>query len=92
MGKDEQILLCAFRYAYGRRTYIVDTVKKYISVRLESLSEEFLNLVLQEFRDFPIEKWGGDECDQKVWNTFKDEVIVELSNRTMWGIYYGIKL
>lgn len=83
MTKDEQILLCAFRYAYGRRTYIVGVVKDYICVRLNSLSENFLNLILQEFEYFPIEKWGGDKCDQVTWEDLKSRVTEELSNRTV---------
>lgn len=78
MKKDEIILLCAFRYAYGRRSYIVGEIKQYILEQLNTLSNEFLLLVLQEFKDFPIDKYGGDECDQNVWKHLKYKVTNEL--------------
>ena len=48
----ETILLCAVRYAIGRRTYIPSLVIDYITPLLPYLSENTLRLIANEITEY----------------------------------------
>ena len=45
------IWLCAFRYALGRKTYIVGTVTDYLTERIRVLSELAKKIIIQEITE-----------------------------------------
>lgn len=69
------IIFCAFRYALGRRTYIVSTVANFIRDNLQYMQTKDIKLMIKEI----VEKNKthsrgdieynelGDPCDVKVW-------------------------
>ena len=52
MSLDEEMIVCAVRYAIGRRTYIVEDVIKYVMDNRNNLSEYCKNILI---RDIEIE-------------------------------------
>ena len=76
----ETILLCAVRYAIGRRTYIPSRVIDYITPLLPYLSDNTLKLIANEIvqHDTCIEGGLGDEkIDKPYWLAFYGKILAE---------------
>jgi len=67
MSDEELILLCAVRYALGRRSYIVGLVCNYIKKRLESLSFVAIGHIIDEITEAEKEDGLGSEIDKNEW-------------------------
>lgn len=78
MNNEELIDLCAFRYALGRRTYIVDVVTNHLYYKVKSYSINMLKRLQEETRNAPS---LGDDCDKYLWDMLLEEVEDELDNR-----------
>ena len=72
MSNEEQILICAVRYALGRMSYIVGVVAEYDSVKQPGLSKECINIIIRDIEEEL--KWYHDagqtlgmECDERTW-------------------------
>ena len=66
-GKIEDIsamILCAERYALGRRTYIVDWTCEFIRNNLHLLTEKDKRVMIRDIKECI---YYGDECDKKDW-------------------------
>ena len=84
INKDfETILLCAIRYAIGRRTYIPSLVIDYITPLLPYLSEDVLKLIANEITEHDTYEGGlGDEMiDRPYWKQFLREIRLEIGGR-----------
>ena len=70
---DPVILFCAFRYALGRRTYVVDTVCKQIHRSWETLSVSDRELFVKEILEHH-DRFGtlGDASDASDWLSIVD--------------------
>ena len=79
----EKILLCAVRYAIGRRTYIPSRVIDYITPLLPHLSEDVLKLIANEITEHDTYEGGlGDEMiDRPYWKQFLREIRLEIGGR-----------
>lgn len=79
----ETILLCAVRYAIGRRTYIPSLVIDYITPLLPYLSEDVLKLIADEIIEhYTYEGALGDEkIDKPYWEQFLREIRLEIGGR-----------
>ena len=76
----ETILLCAVRYAIGRRTYIPSRVIDYITPLLPYLSDNTLKLIANEIVQYDtcIEGGLGDEkIDKPYWLAFYGKILAE---------------
>ena len=73
----EIILSCAFRYALGRKTYIVGTVVNEIVNNWDAIHKETRKRLQKEIKEYK-EKFGdlGMECDEKEWQKILDLPIV----------------
>jgi hypothetical protein len=70
MIKVENItLICAFRYALGRRTYIVGIITDELKRNWKNLTEVQQILIQREIKDAIEEEYIGDKCDQQEWQT-----------------------
>lgn len=65
MSDYETMLICALRYALGRRTYIVGIVVDYIISEMPNLSEKCKRVMILDINN-PFGGYG-DECDKKNW-------------------------
>ena len=84
INKDfETILLCAIRYAIGRRTYIPSLVIDYITPLLPYLSEDVLKLIADEIIGrYTYEGALGDEkIDRPYWGQFLQKIRLEMGGR-----------
>ena len=78
----ETILLCAVRYAIGRRTYIPSLVIDYITPLLPYLSYWILGLMAAEIIDHNYEGGLGDEkIDKPYWSDFLRKIRLEIGDR-----------
>ena len=83
INKDfETILLCAVRYAIGRRTYIPSLVIDYITPLLSHLSYNTLGLIAAEIIDHSYDGGLGDDMiDRPYWLAFKKKILAEMERR-----------
>ena len=78
----ETILLCAVRYAIGRRTYIPSLVIDYITPLLSHLSYNTLGLIAAEIIDHSYDGGLGDDMiDRPYWLNFKKKILAEMERR-----------
>ena len=78
----ETILLCAVRYAIGRRTYIPSLVIDYITPLLSHLSYNTLGLIAAEIIDHSYDGGLGDDMiDRPYWKQFLREIRLEIGGR-----------
>lgn len=69
---EEQIIICAVRYALGRRSYIVGVVCEYVESKISTLSEGCINIIIRDVEEelHRYHKAGqplGDYCDERDW-------------------------
>ena len=84
INKDfETILLCAVRYAIGRKSYMPSLVIDYITPLLPYLSEDVLKLIADEIiKRYTYEGALGDEMiDLPYWEQFLREIRLEMGGR-----------
>ena len=79
----EAILVCAVRYAIGRKTYIPSLVIDYITPLLPYLSEDVLKLIANEIvQHYTYEGALGDEkIDKPYWIDFLRKIRLEIGGR-----------
>ena len=79
----ETILLCAVRYAIGRKTYIPPMVIDYITPLLPYLSENTLRLIANEITKYEAYEGAlGDEMiDRPYWEQFLRKIRLEIGGR-----------
>ena len=84
INKDfETILLCAVRYAIGRKSYMPSMVIDYITPLLPYLSEDVLKLIVNEI----IERYtdegalGDEKIDKPYWIDFLRKIRLEMGGR-----------
>ena len=79
----ETILLCAVRYAIGRKTYMPSLVIDYITPILPYLSDNILRLIADEIIEYRSYEGGlGDEkIDRPYWEQFLREIRLEIGGR-----------
>lgn len=84
INKDfETILLCAVRYAIGRKSYMPSLVIDYITPLLPYLSDNTLRLIADEIIEYRSYEGGlGDEkIDRPYWEQFLRKIKVEMEKR-----------
>ena len=72
MSNEEQILICAVRYALGRMTYMVDEVCRYVTLKRDELSRVCINVIIQDIKEemqryHDVGQALGMECDEGNW-------------------------
>ena len=83
INKDlEAILICAVRYAIGRKSYMPSMVIDYITPLLPYLSYWILGLMAAEIIDHNYEGGLGDEkIDKPSWLEFLRKIRLEMGGR-----------
>lgn len=81
------LIVCAFRYALGRRTYIVHTITEIIKSNLSALESRTIEVMLRDierqhdYENRGIEKAFGDDCDRERWLEVEMLLTAEKSDR-----------
>lgn len=76
----ELMYICAFRYAFGRRSYITEFVSSFLRSRVQYLSTETLRILVRDL-EMPSERYPGDKCDKESWNKLFLAIAYELATR-----------
>lgn len=79
----ETILLCAVRYAIGRKTYMPSLVIDYITPLLSYLSYNTLGLIANDITEYG-KYYGGlgdDKIDRPYWEQFLQKIRAEMEKR-----------
>lgn len=72
MSNEEQILICAVRYALGRMSYIVGVIAEYVAVKQPELTKECINIIIRDIEE-ELKRYHdagqllGMECDERTW-------------------------
>ncbi|SDY97966.1 hypothetical protein [Hymenobacter psychrophilus] len=61
------LMVCAFRYALGRRTYATSTVSELVEQHWAGLPVGWRELVHREVREAVAAGCAGDACDVASW-------------------------
>ena len=86
MTNDEQILICAVRYALGRMSYIVGVVCQYVMFGRKKLSHQCIDIIIRDIEE-ELERYNeagfklGMECDERDWIALRDILREELEGR-----------
>lgn len=71
----KDILICALRYALGRKTYITSLVADYIMEHKELIDDRVKQVMLKDlewyFHLWEAGKQIDDKCDYETWYHFK---------------------
>lgn len=72
MTVEEHILVCAIRYALGRKTYIVNMVCQHTMSKLKELSKSCIGIIIKDIEEelkryHDLGELLGDRCDERDW-------------------------
>ena len=77
----ECLLVAAVRYSIGRRTYMPETVTRWIAENCyHKLSQRIIEVML---RDIDTAPGLGDDCDVTTWSDFR--AWLKMQEREMYG-------
>ena len=61
------IMVCAFRYAIGRRTYITSTVSDFLLYHWDQLTKNMKKHIKEQIQKAIEDGEAGDQCDIDSW-------------------------
>lgn len=72
MSNEEQILICAVRYALGRMSYVVGDVCNYVALKQPELSRNCISIIIRDIEEelkryHDVGQTLGMECDERTW-------------------------
>jgi hypothetical protein len=70
----EILIICAFRYALGRKTYVVYEVANLVARYKQELSAFAKELIVREIDEALRLNHAGMDCDIKEWKRLKKEL------------------
>lgn len=68
----QALIICSFRYALGRRSYIVSEICDIIKKNMDNLEHETKKLMYTEIQDALSLGHAGDQVDSVDWEMLKD--------------------
>ena len=72
------IIICAVRYAIGRRTYITNDISNIVECYINNLTASTLNNIKREIKNAPS---LGDDCDAVCWRSLLKTINETLAGR-----------
>ena len=75
------VFVAAFRYALGRRSYMVFTIADFIRTNISLVPQNIINLMIREITEAEenhnngLYKALGDDCDVKTWLSLREFLI-----------------
>lgn len=61
------LIVCATRYALGRRSYIVSDVSRIVETYSHMLRHGDVNVLIRDIRQALDDNLAGDQCDRISW-------------------------
>lgn len=78
----ETLAICAIRYCQGRQTYMPDLVRDIIRPCLNKLSDNCLNIMIDDCKfQENADLYGDERIDKPGWLKWKTELIAEKERR-----------
>lgn len=77
------LCICALRYCHGRRTYMPSLVQKIVSEHLSEISDEDIQVMVDDCDFQKRFNLYGDECDKSDWLVWAAKVRAEQTRRTI---------
>lgn len=75
-------ILCAFRYALGRMTYVTDVIPEFIRNNIDNIFTKDINIMISEIDEHrQWERGLGMECDKHNWLRLRQFLCNELAKR-----------
>lgn len=85
INKDDfgTLAICAIRYCQGRQTYMPDLVRGIVRPKLKELSDNDIQVMLNDC-DYQerFSMYGDERIDKPGWIKWKDELLKEKERRT----------
>lgn len=75
----EHVLICALRYALGRRTYVVGIVTEYIALVARNLSDNCIMTMIKSIKSPPM--GYGNPWDENDWMCLLEQLEEEMGKR-----------
>jgi hypothetical protein len=66
------LLVCSFRYALGRRTYVVTDVANLLRVHADALTRAEFQQIADDIDHAIAHKLAGDDCDVREWRALRE--------------------
>ena len=66
------LLICAVRYAIGRRTYMAGEVARIVRAGLREIAPRDVEVLHRDIREALEQGRAGDECDEREWRALLD--------------------
>jgi len=67
---DRLVLICAFRYALGRMTYVPGVIAEEVKKQWLNLNSGDRELIKREVKEAIDHKAAGMDCDVRTWQQF----------------------
>lgn len=84
-GEDfDLVVIAAFRYALGRRTYIVPALCNFIKANNKHIPNYAKEIIISEITDAEYHKYGmflGDDIDAKEWLNLRTYLKEQVSQK-----------
>lgn len=74
-GFHNLMVLAAFRYCLGRRTYIVSSCVDWLIKYWDAIDQNTKNIILKETQEAIEKEWAGDKCDERNWKQLMKHAI-----------------
>lgn len=84
------LIMAAVRYCMGRRTYMPSYVTGYIKPLLSEVSCKLLFLLERDIKEqgkYGDDAYGDPNIDKPIWMGLYENVVKEISNRKMKGVW-----
>lgn len=66
-GRHNIMVIAAFRYCLGRRTYIVSDCVDWLIAYWDEIDKNTKQIILEEIKEAFLKDHVGDECDAEDW-------------------------
>lgn len=84
------LIMAAVRYCMGRRTYMPSYVTRYIKPLLSEVSCKLLFLLERDIKEqgkYGDDAYGDPNIDKPIWMGLYENVVKEISNRKIKGVW-----
>lgn len=69
------VLISAFRYSLGRKTYVSEETSKAIGMNLANLCSDEKDLIVREIEEAIEKNQAGMDCDVEHWKELRDKIL-----------------
>ena len=83
------VLISAFRYALGRKSYVTDEIARAITSNVSNMTREDKQLIVNEITDAIDNDEAGMATDVEIWVNCKSELVKNLAYENNRGTSFS---